>query len=140
MPQGAQKFDIFQKFSNIGKNGLIWGGVGPLWLRGRWAPQARRFRRTIFFVCVCDPLTRNGGPGARRPQSALIFPKHVILGLSEALAALEPDDPHAETFFWNVFIIGPPICVPILYRYFHPRLRSEGGGIRPSPSGIRPSP
>ena len=51
--------------------------------RARWCRAPWRFRRTEFFNIFLKPLSKNLGPGAQRPQSALIFPKHVILSENE---------------------------------------------------------
>ena len=48
----------------------IWGPDGA----GAFSPLL------IFLYMSVTPLAKNGGPGALRPQSALIFPKHAILG------------------------------------------------------------
>ncbi len=52
------------------------------WARWRRAPQGALTAFSphyIFLYMSVTPLTKNWGPGAPRPHSALIFQKHVIL-------------------------------------------------------------
>ncbi len=118
------------------------GPKGPLkffslWARWRRAPQGARSAFSphyIFLHISVTPITKNWGPGAPRPLSALIFPKHIILGhfgpkWGPGGAGWPPS---WKIFFGMCSSLVPPFVYQFLSRYLHPRLRSEGGG---TPSG-----
>ena len=104
----------------------------PLWAPWRRAPQGARsaFSPPYIFLCMSvTPLTKNGGPGAPRPQSALIFPKHVILGhFGPKLGPCGAGRPfRLKIFFGMCSSLVRPFVYHFLSRYLHQRLRSEGG-------------
>ena len=119
------------------------GPKGPpkffsLWARWRRAPQGARSAFSPHYIILrisVTPKTKNWGPGAPRPQSALIFPKHVFWGHFGPKWAPGGAGwaPSSKFFFGMCSSLVPPYVYQFLSWYLHPRLRSEGGR-NPPPS------